>query len=151
MTRTRRHKARRPATPVGDTDSLTTWVGWVAFAGIMMATTGILNILQGLIAVFNDDHYRAADTGPVATVDYATWGWVLFGFGVVLVVTGYGVVFGRAWADVVGVILAAGDAVLNFAFMSAYPIWSTVALTLDVIVIYAVTVHGREAKILRTA
>jgi hypothetical protein len=123
----------------------------VAFAGIMMATTGILNILQGLIAVFNDDHYRAADTGPVATVDYATWGWVLFGFGVVLVVTGYGVVFGRAWADVVGVILAAGDAVLNFAFMSAYPIWSTVALTLDVIVIYAVTVHGREAKILRTA
>jgi hypothetical protein len=150
MTQTRRPKARRPAPGIGDTDSLTTWVGWVAFAGIVLATTGILNILQGLIAVFNDDYYRPADSGPVATVDYATWGWVLFGLGVVLVVTGYGVVFGRTWADVVGVILATGDAVLNFAFVSAYPIWSITAITLDVIVIYAVAVHGREAKILRT-
>jgi hypothetical protein len=38
---------------------------------------------------------------------------------------------------------------MNFAFISSYPIWSIMALSLDVIVIYAVTVHGREAKILR--
>jgi hypothetical protein len=136
---------------IGDTDSLTTWVGWVAFAGIVMATVGILNVIQGFVAVFNDDYYRPVDSGPIATVDYAVWGWVLVAFGVLLMVTGYGVVFGRTWADVVGVTLAVGDAFLNFAFVSAYPIWSAMAIALDVIVIYAVAVHGREAKVLRTA
>src|SRR5690348_14701747 len=110
MTPTRRAEAVR------DSDSLTTWVGWVAFAGIAMATAGILNIIQGLIAVFNADYYRPAGAGPIAT-NYAVWGWVLFGTGVLLVVTGYGVVFGRTWADIVGVVLAAGDAILNFAFI----------------------------------
>jgi len=145
MTQTRRPDARA----MRDSDSLTTWVGWVAFSGIVMATVGIMNIIQGLIAVFNDDYYHQAGSGPVATVDYAVWGWVLFGFGVLLVVTGYGVLFGRTWADIVAVILAAGDAILNFAFISSYPIWGILALSLDVIVIYAVTVHGREAKVLR--
>ncbi|GAA1035545.1 membrane protein [Virgisporangium ochraceum] len=143
--------ATRRRSGIGDTDSLTTWVGWVAFAGIVMATVGILNVIQGFVAVFNDDYYTPVDSGPVATIDYAVWGWVLVGFGVLLMVTGYGVVFGRTWADVVGVVLAVGDAILNFAFMSAYPIWSAMALALDVIVIYAVAVHGREAKVLRTA
>jgi hypothetical protein len=145
MTHTRRPEAIR------DSDSLTTWVGWVAFAGIVMATAGIVNIIQGLIAVFNDDYYSEAGSGPVATVDYAVWGWVLVGTGVLLVVTGYGIVFGRTWADIVGVILATADAILNFAFIPAYPIWGILALSLDVIVIYAVTVHGREAKVLRHA
>jgi hypothetical protein len=145
MTTTRKPDA------IGDSDSLTTWVGWVAFAGIVMATVGILNIIQGLIAVFNADYYTPVDSGPVAIVNYAAWGWVLLGTGVVLVVTGYGVVFGRTWADVVGVLLATGDAILNFAFVAAYPIWSISAICLDVIIIFAVAVHGREAKALRTA
>ena len=143
--------ATRRRSEIGDTDSLTTWVGWVAFAGIVMATSGILNVIQGFVAVFNDDYYSPVDSGPVATVDYAVWGWVLVGFGVLLMVTGYGVVFGRMWADVVGVLLAVGNAILHFAFMSAYPIWSAMAVALNVIVIYAVAVHGREAKVLRTA
>ena len=145
MTQTRRPDARA----MRDSDSLTTWVGWVAFAGIAMATAGIVNIIQGFIAVFNDDYYRPAGSGPIATVDYAVWGWVLVGTGLLLVVTGYGIIFGRTWADIVGVLLAAGDAILNFAFISSYPIWGILALSLDVIVIYAVTVHGREAKVLR--
>ena len=142
MTQTRR------AREVRDSDSLTTWVGWVAFAGIAMAMAGVVNIIQGLLAVFNDDYYRPAAL-TVTTVDYAVWGWVLLGTGVLLVVTGYGIVFGRTWADIVGVILAVGDAILNFAFIPSYPIWGILALSLDVIVIYSVTVHGREAKVLR--
>ena len=35
---------------------------------------------------------------------------------------------------------------MNLAFISAYPIWSTILITLDVIVIYAIIVHGRELK-----
>jgi hypothetical protein len=38
------------------------------------------------------------------------------------------------------------SAVLNLAFIPAYPVWSTVVIAVDVIVIYAVVVHGRELK-----
>ena len=145
MPQTRRTDARA----MRDSDSLTTWVGWVAFAGIAMATAGILNLIQGTIAVFNSDYYRPPGTGPIATVDYAVWGWVLVGMGLLLIVTGYGIIFGHTWADIVGVLLAAGNAILHFAFISSYPIWSITAIVFNVIVIYAVTVHGREAKVLR--
>jgi hypothetical protein len=35
---------------------------------------------------------------------------------------------------------------VNLAFISAYPVWSVILITLDVIVIYAIIVHGRELK-----
>jgi uncharacterized protein (DUF983 family) len=47
---------------------------------------------------------------------------------------------------VIGVILAVVSAVLNFAFIAAYPFWSTIVIALDVFIIYALTAHGREMK-----
>jgi hypothetical protein len=35
---------------------------------------------------------------------------------------------------------------VNLAFISAYPVWSTMMIVLDVIVIFAIIVHGRELK-----
>jgi hypothetical protein len=39
------------------------------------------------------------------------------------------------------------SAVVNLAFISAYPIWSTIMIALDVLVIFAIIVHGRELKV----
>ena len=49
---------------------------------------------------------------------------------------------------VTGVLLAVVDTLVNFAFVTAYPVWSIVAVGLDVIVIYALVAHGREARVL---
>jgi len=38
------------------------------------------------------------------------------------------------------------SAIAELAFIAAYPIWSTIVIAIDVIVIYALTVHGKEAK-----
>ena len=38
------------------------------------------------------------------------------------------------------------SAVVNMAFVAAYPVWSLMLITLDVIVIYAIIAHGRELK-----
>lgn len=50
------------------------------------------------------------------------------------------------WARVVGIILAVVSAVANVAFLAAYPIWSTIVIVVDVLVIYALAVHGREVR-----
>lgn len=52
---------------------------------------------------------------------------------------------GQLWARMTAVVLAVVSALVNLTFLAAYPIWSTLVITLDVIVIYAVIVHGREA------
>jgi hypothetical protein len=126
----------------------TGWVGWVFFAGIVMFTVGFFNIIEGLVALFNSGYYRVDHNGLVVHVNYRTWGWTLLIFGAVLVIAGYGVLVGQTWARVVGVILAVLNAMTNFAFLAAYPVWVVLTISLDVLVVYALIAHGREAKAL---
>ena len=53
---------------------------------------------------------------------------------------------GNMIARIVGVIVAVISAILNLLFIGAYPVWSTIIIAVDVIVIYAIVVHGRELK-----
>jgi len=34
--------------------------------------------------------------------------------------------------------------VANFLFLPVYPVWSLIVITIDVLVIWALTAHGRE-------
>ena len=38
------------------------------------------------------------------------------------------------------------SAVLNIGFLSAYPIWSTIMIAVDILIIWALTVHGGELR-----
>ena len=49
-------------------------------------------------------------------------------------------------ARTVAVILAGLSAIANLLFIEAYPFWSIIVITVDILVIYAVTAHGRELK-----
>ena len=33
------------------------WAGWIFFAGVLMVVIGVLNFVQGLIAIIRDDYY----------------------------------------------------------------------------------------------
>jgi hypothetical protein len=44
------------------------------------------------------------------------------------------------------VILAFASAIINVGFLPSYPVWSGIMIALDVIVIWAITVHGGELK-----
>jgi hypothetical protein len=50
------------------------------------------------------------------------------------------------WARVLGVLLVAISALVNFAWASLYPVWSITLLTIDLFVIYALIAHGAEMK-----
>jgi len=128
-----------PAEPTG-------WVGMIVFGGIMMVLLGFFQGLQGLIALFNDTYYLVTPNGLVLSFDYTLWGWIHLLLGVVAILAGFGVLAGQTWARVVGVILAVLSAIVNFVFFSAYPIWSTIIIVVDILVIYALTAHGREVR-----
>ena len=120
----------------------TGWYGWVAFAGVMMCVLGIFHAMMGLVALFEEDYFAVGDSGLMVTVDYSAWGWTHLILGLVVVAAGVALTRGETWARIVAVVVAVVSAVTNLAFMSAYPIWSVIMITVDFLIIFAVTAHG---------
>ena len=126
------------------TQARTGWVGWLMFAGIMLILVGAFQAIDGLIALFKDELYVVRPNGLVINVDYTAWGWTHLLLGILLIAAGYAVFSGRVWGRTLGVIAALLSAVVNFAFIPAYPVWSLLIITVDILVIYALIAHGGE-------
>ncbi|MGY1809199.1 hypothetical protein ACI8AF_17665 [Blastococcus sp. SYSU D00669] len=124
----------------------TRWVGLVVFAGVMMAMLGFFQAIAGLAAIVNDDYYQTAPDRLVLVDDYTTWGWIHLLLGIVIFLAGVGVMSGNAVARAVGVVLAVLSAVSALAFSPAQPVWAAIVVAVDVLVIYALTVHGGEME-----
>ena len=134
--------------PAGERDPYRTpmqrtgWYGWIAFAGIIMGVLGAFHVIIGLVAVFEEQYFQVGESGLMVSVDYNTWGWTHVLLGVLVAAAGLALTSGATWARIVAVVVAAVSSILNLAFLSAYPIWSALMIVIDVLVIYAVTVHG---------
>ena len=124
----------------------TAWVGFVLFGGIMLLTVGAFQAIEGLVALFKDDYYLVTRNGLVLTLDYTTWGWTHLVVGLVAMAAGIGVILAKMWARVLGIVIAVISAFANLTFIAAYPLWCTIVIATDVLVIYALAVHGREIK-----
>jgi hypothetical protein len=119
------------------------WVGWLVFAGVMMILLGAFNLVDGLVSLVSDRAYGRAESS-LLLFDYSTWGWVWLVIAVVVLIAGLGVLAGQTWARAVGVAVAGLNAVAQLAFVGAAPVWSILVIALDVVVIYALIVHGAE-------
>jgi hypothetical protein len=125
---------------------MTAWVGWIAFASLMMVLVGTFHVIEGLVALFKDEVFVVGKAGLIVNVDYTAWGWAHILGGIIIVGAGLGLLTGKIWARTIGVLVAMVSAVVNIAFLSAYPIWSTIMIGIDILVIWALTVHGREMR-----
>jgi hypothetical protein len=123
----------------------TGWTGWIVFAATMMIIGGSLSIIFGLVAALNDQWVAFTNAGAVF-LDVSQWGWVQMLIGLVVLLCGFGVLSGNILARTVGVIIAAGSLVGNFFIIPLYPLWAITVIVLDILVIWALTVHGREMK-----
>lgn len=148
MAQTSQNRPTAPVPEYGDHSGPpeTGWAGWVVFGGVMLIMVGLFQVVQGLVALFDDGFYLVRANGLVVDVNYNTWGWIHLAIGIIAGLTGLGLLAGNIVARVLGVGIAVLSALANLAFVSAYPIWSTIVIALDVIVIYAIIVHGRELK-----
>ena len=131
-----------PAHP--DEPPISAWVGWIFFAAVIMGILGTFQFIEGLVGILNSSYYKIADTGLIVHVGYGTWGWVQLIFGVITFAAAFGVMWGKLAARLLGIVLAGLSAVVHLAFAEAAPVWSVIVITIDVLVIYALAVHGRE-------
>jgi hypothetical protein len=121
----------------------TAWVGWIFFAASMLIAVGGMQIIAGLVSIFNRHYFAATRIGLVA-FNYTAWGWVHLLLGIVAVLTGVGLLLGWPWTRVVAVFATVLGMIDNVAFLNAYPLWSLVSLVVGGFVLYALTMHGNE-------
>ena len=120
--------------------------GWIGFAGMLMLIIGGLNIIQGLVALFEDEYFVVTPSGFLV-VDLTAWGWILLIWGILLVLAGLGLLAAQGWARWCAIVLVALNFVVQLGFLgnSAYPLWALTGLALNVIVLYALTARWDES------
>ena len=119
--------------------------GWIPFAAFMMVLAGMFGVIDGLVALVNDEVYLVTEDGIVA-FDFTTWGWIHLILGIIVIVAGFAVLSGQLWARIVGVLVAMLGALSQIAFITAFPLWSVVIIGIDVLIMYGLLVHGEEVE-----
>jgi hypothetical protein len=130
--------------PRGSTEA-TGWTGWIAFAAFMMMLSGILSLITGFIAVIHNNWSVWNNQGvPFGTTYW--WGWWTMIVGVIVIAISAALLRGSMFARTVAVFVVAGSLISQFLSLNVAPLWSVTVIVIDLLVIWAVMVHGREMQ-----
>jgi hypothetical protein len=121
------------------------WSGWVTFGALVLVMLGCLNAFQGLLALL-DEGYFVAEGTELVLVDYDAWGVALFIWGIVLLIVGAGLNARREWARWAAIVVVMLDVILQVGFLPSSPLLALFLITLDVIVVFALTVRWEQAR-----
>ena len=110
--------------------------GVSVFAGVLLATLAVFQILEGIAAIAEDDVF-VSGINYVYQLDVTTWGWIHLVIGALALAVGVGILTGRSWALVAGMGLAVISALSQFMFMPLYPFWALLLIAMNILVIWA--------------
>jgi hypothetical protein len=131
-------------TPRGPSEA-TGWTGWVAFAAFIMMLSGTLTGISGFLAVINHNWTTWNNDGvPYGTTYW--WGWWTLFVGMVVFSIGAALLRGSMFARTVAVFVAAGSLISQFVSLNLAPFWSLTVIAIDLLVIWAVMMHGNEMR-----
>lgn len=137
---TRGQPAREPG---GSAEYVDPGNGWVTFAMTVVMLIGVLNIIEGVVALTDSKFY--AKEAVFVFSDLRTWGWIMLLLGVLQFTAGYVLYAGSQWARWFVAACCALNGVGQLMFVQAYPFWCLTLFAIDVVVIYAVSRYGSRA------
>lgn len=122
-----------------------TWSGWVFFAAVLMMIIGVINVIEGIVALIYRERTVVVQD-RLYVVNLTGWALTLIVFGGVLAVVGVGLLTGRSWARWTAIVIVALHAIVQVGWLDAYPLWSLLMLALDVVVLYALAAHWSDMR-----
>src|ERR1700754_859293 len=135
-----KHTTTGPARHAGS-DARRVGTGWVAFAGSYLAIAGMLNLIWGITALSKKEYFVE---GGLVWSGLGTWGWIAVVVAIIQIVAG-GLLFARKIGGVLmAIVIAMCGMLVNFISIGAYPVWSSIALICNALVLWAVTVHSDQ-------
>ena len=134
------HDGTEPRGPLRDPlgSQKARWEGWIKFGAVLMTVVGAFSLIEGLLALLSPTFFLTGG-GRVLALNLAGWGWLHLVLGALVLVTGLGLLAGApTWARSVGLGLIAINMLVQLVWLPAFPIWSIVILTFDLLVLYAI-------------
>ena len=129
----------------GSRDRVTGWVGWIWFAAIMLIMVGFFNIIDGLVALLKHDVYGVTNHGLIV-FNYTAWGWIMLIIGVIQLIVGIALLSGAFWARLATIFICVISAISHIAFITAYPLWSIIVITVNIDVLWDLEHDGCEVQ-----
>jgi len=119
-------------------------VGYSLFAAILLMMAGGFALINGITALFKDDYFVVEGQKWVWSFNVTAWGWIHIITGILLILVGYGVLKGNLMARIVAIVISAASALSYFMWLPYNPFWSITVIALNIAVIWALSVHGRD-------
>jgi len=116
--------------------------GWVAFAGVLLLILGTINTIEGIAAIGNANFFVHNTHYVFASLN--TWGWIVLCIGVIQLLVGLGVFAKNQFARWTGVVILSLNALAQLLMMPAYPAWSLLIFTVDILAIYGLVAYGQH-------
>ena len=115
--------------------------GRVRFAGILVILIGAFTLIQGIAAAAQEKYFAVTPDGLLVW-DYDGWAAIWFVLGAIQLLVGFGILAGKQWARVVGIVVLMVVAMFQIAFLAAFPLWTVLTIAIAVVAINALLVHG---------
>ena len=115
--------------------------GLATFAGVMLLLAAAFSLLDGVVALVNDDYYAVDE---LLFGDLTAWGVWWLCVGILQLATGIAVLRRSVWGVIFGIMIAGLNAFTQFMFIGAYPAWAITAMVVDGLIIYALTTRFDE-------
>ena len=117
--------------------------GPAAFAGVLLMLVGVLDVVQGLVAVTSGSFFTVKSE-YLSGADPSGWGWAHLVLGIAAAVAGAALFRGADWARGVAVIVATIGMFVNFLWIPYYPAGAIVLVGMNIFVMWAAFAHTRD-------
>ena len=122
------------------------WTGWLAFASLIMILMGALYVAAGFVTLFQSSYYEINTSRLAVDESWTTLAWTQIILGAIVIAAGVALLGGYIWARAIAVLFAALTIVENFVQIASSPAWNLLLITLAVVAIFAIVVHGRDGR-----
>ena len=130
----------------GTGDRIGSWaLGLTFFAAIVMLIAGTTEFFTGLSAVLGNVPYAFTTDSQLFEFSLTAWGWIHLVVGLVVAAAGAVLLTGQRWARAVAIVFLLFSIISNILFIPQNPFWTLSVIALDVVVIWALTAHPRDA------
>ena len=124
---------------------------WRFFAGTVLGITAIMRFFDAIWAWTYNGSVPGGLQGALFGHTLATYGWVYFVIGLILLASSFGVMSGSQSSRWIGIGAGGLLAVSAVWWLPYYPIWSLVYIAIGILVIYALLTYGERTEYDETA
>lgn len=119
---------------------------WILFGAVVMFVVGGMNAVLGLVALLKDEVFMVTTSRLVLEADWSVWGGTLLVWGGLLVVVALGLVRAAGWARWTAIVLVVLNLIAQIVLFPAHPLWCTVVIALDTLVLFSLTAAWPDAR-----